>query len=115
VADEVHAVAGQNAMLGRLEVGEVRRARNHPAGLVHIAADEHRHDARNRLRSTNIDGCDPRVGVGTAHERGVQHPGDPEVVDISRASGDQARILDPLDRTADVWSLVVSHNGAPTY
>src|SRR5262245_16237450 len=40
--------------------------------------------------------------MGAAHDHGVEHPRQAEIVDIGRLALDQPRILGALDRTADV-------------
>jgi hypothetical protein len=55
------------------------------------------------------------VWIGAADERGVDHPGQLEVVDVGRRAGDQPRVFLALDGGADVAAEdhgVVLHSSA---
>ena len=53
-----------------------------------------------RAAVVSID-SDRRVGLRGPHERRVQHAGESDVLDVGRASRDQARILLALERLPD--------------
>jgi len=59
-------------------------------------------DPGGRLRSGDVDAEQARVGVGAAQEGGVGHPGQPDVVDIQPAAGQQPRIFAASDAFAEV-------------
>ena len=50
------------------------------------------------------------VGVGASHDDRVHHPGPDDVVHEPPAADEQARILEPLDRSADEF-----HSEWPDY
>jgi hypothetical protein len=66
----------------------------------HVLAGEDGHDPRVRLGPRGVDPTDARVRMGAAHEGGVGHSGQPDVVDVLTAPGDESRILAALDGLA---------------
>ena len=59
-----------------------------------IVEREHRVHARQRARVTRIDAADQRVRMRAAHERGVQQPGQLDVVDEASAADEQRAVLE---------------------
>src|SRR5439155_14201453 len=70
-------------------------------------------DARQRARRLRVDRHDPRVGVGRAEERRVEHPRELHVVDVARLAPQEARILSPLDRRAEIFRAHQVLNSSP--
>ena len=81
----------------------------HPHVVVHPLGDEPLQVRRDQhvvhpgqgARRLDVDGDDPRVGVGASLERGVEHPGQGDVVGEVPAPGEDAVVLDALDAGAD--------------
>ena len=113
VADEVDAVARQDGVLGRLEIGNRGGARHQAARSVDVGAGQDGDDARDRARGGDVDASDARVRVRAAQDGRMEHPGQAQVVDVGRQPLDQARILDPLHRPADVRCQCFSHATPP--
>jgi hypothetical protein len=101
LADVADGVAGQR----RLQVRRVRwlarlpqRNRRHPCEIGRGDEPEH---ARPRQGVPTVETNDARVSVRTPHEDRVRHAGPDQVVDVAPAAHEQARIFEPLDRSAD--------------
>src|ERR671930_1600240 len=62
-------------------------------------------DAWHVERSARIDAFDPRMRVRRHHHRAVQHARQLDVVDVARAAGEEALVLDAADRLADTVSV----------
>ena len=69
--------------------------------LRDVGPREHRHHAGQTPSGVDVDAADQRMGVRAAHERGVQHVGHGDVVDVATRAGEQARVLDPSHLRAD--------------
>src|SRR5207244_13189154 len=54
-----------------------------------------------RLGGRRVDPSNARVSMRAAHERGVRHAGNLQVIDVAAAPRDEAWILAPLDRLAE--------------
>ncbi len=114
VADEVDAVACEDGVRRRLQAGDRRGARHGAARRVHVGAGKDADHAGDRLRGRGVDADDARMRVRAAQDRGVQQARELHVVDVGADALDQARILDPLHRAADVRRGVgVSHGPPP--
>ena len=66
-----------------------------------VGPDEDGHHAGHRLGGGRVDRADVGVRVGAAKDRQVGHRRQLDVVEIVAVAGDEARILDPLDRVAE--------------
>jgi hypothetical protein len=104
LADVADLAARQRPALGRrdLHAGRRPRHRQRRQQVGHVLADVDRPDTAVRQRSRGVDRDDPRVCLGRAHDRGVQHAVQGDVVDVLRAAADQARVLLAAQRAADV-------------
>ena len=81
------------AMVGRDDVGGEDRGQVRPG--------EHRPHPGKLARGGGIDGHDTGMGMGAAHEGGLQQPGHAEVVDVAALPGEQRFVLEALDGGAD--------------
>ena len=63
-----------------------------------VGAGEDGDDARHRLRRGRVDRADVRVRVGAPQDRHAGHARQLDVVEVAALAGDEARVLDPLDR-----------------
>jgi hypothetical protein len=75
--------------------------RNPRDGVVQIRRRDDAVHARDRQRARGIDRSHAAVGHRAAQDRGVQHAGERQVVDILAAAAQKTQILQPLDRAAD--------------
>ncbi len=80
-----------------LDAARLPRARQRREVLEVLAREDGDH-ARVRGRTRRVDPVDPRVRVRRAQDRDVRHPRQLEVVQVAGRAGDQARVLDALDR-----------------
>src|SRR5207253_5126755 len=72
---------------------------------LRISPREHQMDARHRLRRAGVDTLDPGMRMRRHHHRAVQHVRQLDVVDVARAAGEEALVLDAPDRLADAVSV----------
>jgi hypothetical protein len=95
-------VGGHRSSLANLEIGQqpADRERVH-TGFEQVAAGEHGAHAGMRASGRRIDAAHARVRVRAAHECGVRGAGNPHIVGVEPAAGDEARILDALDAGAE--------------
>ena len=90
----------------RLAQDDQKRIGNVPEILARQDFDH----ARHRPGRRDVDGDDLGMGVRRAQDRGVQRPGPRrQVVGEHRASGQEGRVLDPLDRLPDIFFLGLAH------
>src|SRR5204863_4896389 len=80
-----------------LENAAVRLAQARGGG-----AREHGDDTGSRRRRIDIDAPDDGVSVRAAYERDVDHARQRDVIDVAAAPREQARIVQTLERRADV-------------
>ena len=104
VADVADAVAGDRPALRGLDLDAGRRPghRQRREQVAHVVAGVDGLDAGARERGRRVDRDDVRVRLARAHDGGVQHAGQGEIVDERRAARDQARVLLAAQRLADV-------------
>ena len=69
--------------------------------LADVGRGNDRMDARARQRRCGIDRADATMRDRAAQDRRMKHPFTMQIVDILPASGEKAKILQPLDRTAN--------------
>src|SRR5207253_1243074 len=62
-----------------------------------LGSGQHGDDAGNAERSGAVDSLDPRVSMRAADDRGVQHPGEAQIVDVPATAGQQPAIFLALD------------------
>ena len=112
VAHEADLVHRQRRHFHRQEPldgrGDAQRGRR--AGQV--ATGEHLRDAGCAARGIDVDPADPRVGVGAAHERGVQEAGHRQVADVAAAPEHELLGLARAQCRADVSRTLLAH-GSP--
>src|SRR4029077_12435947 len=65
-----------------------------------VGADEDGCDTGHRLRGRNVDRADVGVRVRAAQDGHMGHRGELDVVDVVAGTGDETRVLDPLDAFA---------------
>ena len=53
-------------------------------------------------RGRSVDSLMRACACGRAHEAGMQHAGQRDVVEIAAAPGDELRVLDPRHRRAEI-------------
>ena len=102
-----HAVADGGARHGARHAGR--------PGLLDVGdvgGRHHRQHAGQRQRGGDVDAPHAGVGVGAPHHGGVRHARHLEVVDEGAAPGQQARVLPPRDRRADVAAFGRASGGA---
>ena len=110
--DDRHGIAHE-AHLVRRQQGELRggprrteksqqRIRPRDRHRFQVRSGEHRDHSGQRPRRRDIDREHPAVSQRRAHERGVQHPGQLDVVDVPARAGQDARVLRTLDAGAGV-------------
>ena len=75
------------------------------ASRIDVGCGEHRRDARRLLRRLDVHRNDLGVRVRTAHEAGMQHARQLDVVDIAAMAAEQALQLAPRDARADAGAL----------
>ena len=100
VADQPHLVGGQRRLrwaVDGLRADELERQR----ALRHLGAGEHEGDARRAASRDRLHTEDASVRERAAQERGVQHPGELQVVHVAAAAGQDARVLHAGDASAD--------------
>src|SRR5207237_9837690 len=68
---------------------------------AHVVTRQDGDDARSGDRLSDFDGPDARMRVGAAHERGMQHVGELDVVDELPPAREDPPILDPGDALPD--------------
>ena len=93
LAEHAHTALGEHRALDVLRVAEgIRGARD--AGLdAERLGRQHPDDTRKRLGGGRVDRQDVGRGVRRAHERGMQHPGELEVVDEPPLTCDQRGVF----------------------
>ncbi len=96
VPDEVDAVHREDMMMRNTQAGQGSAARHRPYFLG-VFSDEDRGDAGKFKRGLDVDRFDLRRAVRAAHDAGVVHAGNLNIVHISGGAGDQARIFAPAD------------------
>ncbi len=107
IADMAHLAQRQRRMRPRLHrravLGMDQPAADQALDIVgrHIRARQHGDDAGQGQCGRGIDRTDARMGVRTAHERGVALAGFGEVVGVVAAPGDEAEIFLAADRLSD--------------
>ena len=90
----------------------VRRSGQRPPGLHRLplppchhrevaAVPHHLHHAGHRLDRGGVDGLQHRAGAGLAHGAGVQHAGQPDILDVGRTPRHLGRNVHPRQRGAD--------------
>ena len=99
VADQAHGVTGQRREGRQQQVGRADR-REVGGHAVEVGGGEHRPHPGHGQRLGDVDAPDPGVRERAAHEGGVQHAGQGDVVDVAAPAGEDARVLDPLDAGA---------------
>src|SRR5687767_11816089 len=102
MSNEIHAITSENRMCWRLQPGNVRRTRHGPALRVDVSTCEYRDDARRRLRGRSVDANHTRMRVRAAKQGGVKQARQTQIVHVGGNAFDEARILDTLERPADV-------------
>jgi hypothetical protein len=91
--DETDLVAGEHRhRRGHELVGRAVEQRGDVAE-AEVVRRERCHDARHGTDVVEVDRDDPAVGDRAAHELGVQHPGQGDVVDEAAAAGQQPGVL----------------------
>ena len=70
-------------------------------GISDVLAGEHRHHPGMGLGRGGVDVLDASVGVGAAHDGGVDHARQTQIVGVLAFAGDQRRVFSSLDRGAD--------------
>ena len=88
----IHVVLETSAAAGRPGHGQ-RVVRD-------VGTDEDRSDTGHRLGRRDVDRADVGVRVRAAQDGHVGHRGELDVVDVVAGTGDEARVLDPLDAFA---------------
>ena len=66
-----------------------------------IGGGQDRIDPRHGARGRRVDGADAAMGNRAAHDGGMPLPGAGEIIEILPAAAQEAKVFDPLDRTAD--------------
>ena len=107
LADMPHLVLGQRHLGALIEHDVLDRGRRDQkrSGAPIIAEVGRGVDRRHAFapaRRRGVDPQDARVGVRAAHERGVQHPRQLDVVDEQRLAGEQTAVLVPRYPLADI-------------
>ena len=99
--DEADLVVGEHRHRGGHElVGRAVEQRGDVAE-AEVGGGERGDDARHFPHVVEVDRDDPPVRHRAAHELGVQHPGQGDVVDEAATAGEQPRVLPARDRRAD--------------
>ncbi len=114
LADEGDLVLGQHERrdVGRQLRGPELQRQALGRQLRHqIGERQHRMHAGRPGGRAGVDAPDQRMGVRAPHERDVQHVRKAEVVDEAATALQQRKVLDPLDRLADVAGAV--HTAGP--
>ncbi len=89
----------------RLRIG--RNGRDRPAKrngrdrAADIGGGQDRPYSRHGERGRGIDRAEAAMGDRAAHHHGVPLPGAGEIIEILPAAAQEAKVFDPLDRTAD--------------
>ena len=101
LADVAGDLLGEDGLLGMTDVAtRVRRAEHASLDRQRLVG-QHRMNARQRECSSSVDRRDPRVAEGRAHERGVQHGGQLEVIHVAAFAGDELAVFLAQNRIAD--------------
>jgi hypothetical protein len=101
-ADEAHAIDRNDVAVRNL------RSRQHPVGsdgadlAVKILPRQSEPDSRRGASRAEVDISDIGMGVRRSQDRGVEHAGQLDVVDISALAGQEPKIFAPLQRLADI-------------
>ena len=74
-------------------MGHIERQAARAHGLGQIRMGQHGHDAGQGQRRALVDALDQRMGVGAAHEGGVQHARQLHVIHIAALAGEQGRVF----------------------
>ena len=98
VADLVGRQSRRRAGFGEQGVGMADR---HRSIETEIHGREHSDDAFDCVDLGDIDRDDARMCLRAPHECGVQHAVHPDVVHVPTLAGDESRVLDSAERTAD--------------
>ncbi len=98
VADDV---GGQRRFGARRDIRPLHRAHDGVAERGQVARAEHGDDAGHATRFREIEACDTGVGVGAAHEGGVQHARQADVVGVARLPLDHGGIFAAAQALAD--------------
>ena len=67
--------------------------RQRPSPLAEVGGRQDGCDAGDGPRGLDVDRAQPRVRVGTAHERGLEEPGELDVVEVRRLAAQEADVL----------------------
>jgi hypothetical protein len=78
-----------------------------------LGGGQHRQHARRGKRRRPIDAVDPRVRMRRAQHHRMDQPVERQIVEIAAAPGQEAQILPPLRRIADLGSDACRHNPMP--
>src|SRR5581483_8887993 len=100
VTDEADLVGGERVELADLAPGGHRDG-DHRAHALDVLARVDADDTRGAPGRGGVDARDARVGERAAQERGVEHVGQPHVVDVAAAPGEDAAVLDAGHLGAD--------------
>ena len=109
IADMPHETAGQRRArrnhdrLDRLDHGDARQLPDAVGREVGFAID--RHDAGDGARGCQVQPRDPGEGDGRANHMGMQHPGHVIVGDIFAVAGEEAMVLQPVQRPSLITLL----------
>jgi hypothetical protein len=101
LADVAGELLGEDRLLGMADVAARIRRAQHAGRNRERLVGEHGVDARQGQRRTGVDRIDLRVSERRAHERGVQHAGQLEVVHVAAFARDELAVLLAQDRVAD--------------
>ena len=77
------------------------------ASRVDLGRGEHSGDARRGLRGRDVERDEPGVRVRAAHEAGMQHPRQLDVVDVTAVPAEQALELTPRNARTDTSALQI--------
>ncbi len=106
LADIADFVARQGRLGARHGDRRSRQQERHalrPHRLRQIGRRDHRVHAGNRQSLARVDHADAGMRMRRAHEAGMQHAGQPHVVDEAATAGEQGRVFEPAHACAEMF------------
>ena len=100
-ADVAHAVRRQDRLAVRIEPLDAGQAKIDRRNVGDVGCRPHRDNAWRCLRGVGVDRHDAPMGVGGAHHAHVQLMSKRNIGREQPAAGNQRRIFEPRNRTAD--------------
>ena len=101
LADVAHDRLGDRLVMVRAHRRRGCERRHAGRALGQIARGEHGDDAGQPSRAARVDRANAGVGVRAAHDGGVEHALDADVVHVAAAPGEKTTILGATDAGAD--------------